>query len=705
MATYRSSTDSKGYTLRLDVNETSYSVENNNSQVSWALYIETSKGYYFQTSGNAVNVSIDGNVYSNSDTYIEMPSATTTLIASGSKPVKHNNDGKKTISVSASFSPSWSASYMPSNLSLSGSLKLTDIPRQANLTEASNFNDEENPTIKYSNPAGNSVSSLQACISLTSSADDIKYRDISKTGTSYTFNLTDEERSILRNATVSFKRTVYMYVRTVIGSNTFYSSKSVEFSIVNANPIFNEFSFEDISPKTIVITGDNQSIIKGQSSIKATIESTNKAVAQKGATMSKYRFFCGDNSVDIDYQTTDVTGILDNVNSGKFEVIAIDSRGNPKSVIKQAINIYEYSPLEKINIEVSRSNGISEDVTLKLEGKVDLFTYGTGNEITFSKYRYKSTRESAWSEYQPITLTIQDNKFSFNNLISGDKGVNGFNIENSYQIEVLIKDKLTEVLYTYTLGSGIPNIALHKNGVSIMGKYDTSIGGDLQVRGKKFDIDSNVRKMRDYIELEDGTDLNTIINNGTYRSVATAHTATMQNVPSQVTGGFTMYVVSYTSTTNNNSYRRQELINSVNTYVRTTSNGGSTWSNWREISLELNYKDNGIVATNEFLNGKRIYTKRFSTTDSIGSGNNYVLEIPHGITNFDELWIDVSYSHFYANKNSARYMSIPIVATAYVSNSNDEISASIYGNNILIIANGGWGNLWTKVVTIKFTYN
>ena len=35
------------------------------------------------------------------------------------------------------------------------------------------------------------------------------------------------------------------------------------------------------------------------------------------------------------------------------------------------------------------------------------------------------------------------------------------------------------------LNSGIPNIALHKNGVGIMGKYDETEGGLLQVAGKK----------------------------------------------------------------------------------------------------------------------------------------------------------------------------------------------------------------------------
>ena len=98
---------------------------------------------------------------------------------------------------------------------------------------------QANPTITYSNPAGNSASSLQACISLTGANADVGYRDISKTGTSYTFNLTTAERNVLRNAcTTSNSRKVTFFVRTVIGGNTFYSTIERTLTIVNANPSF-----------------------------------------------------------------------------------------------------------------------------------------------------------------------------------------------------------------------------------------------------------------------------------------------------------------------------------------------------------------------------------------------------------------------------------------------------------------------------------
>lgn len=285
-------------------------------------------------------------------------------IGSVSGYVGHNADGTRTIHGEAQFVSSpwgWNVTASASNI------VLPTIPRQANISTAPDFNDEENPTITYENKAGNSVGSLQACISLTGSKDDIKYRDINKTGTlSYTFNLTDDERNVLRKATTTNSRTVIFYVRTEIGSNTFYSTLSKTFKIVNGNPVFDDFVFEDVNQETVDLTGDNQSVIAGYSDVKVTIPVSSKATATKQATMNKYRF----NSIDANYSDTEDVSITSNkVTNGDFTVYAIDSRGNSKTVTKNATNVINYTPLQKGNIIANRQNGVSENTILKFDGK------------------------------------------------------------------------------------------------------------------------------------------------------------------------------------------------------------------------------------------------------------------------------------------------------------------------------------------------
>lgn len=119
----------------------------------------------------------------------------------------------------------------------------------------------------------------------------------------------------------------------------------------------------------------------------------------------------------------------------------------------------------------------------------------------------------------------------------------------------------------------------------------------------------------------------------------------------------------------------------------------------------INYIDGEVIATNDYINGKRVYSKRLVTNAAINTANNFIVSIQHKISNYDEMWIDISNSHMYANKKTDNYICLPVVATAYATNSTDEISATIVGNDILIISNASWGTNWTKVVTIKFTYN
>lgn len=120
-----------------------------------------------------------------------------------------------------------------------------------------------------------------------------------------------------------------------------------------------------------------------------------------------------------------------------------------------------------------------------------------------------------------------------------------------------------------------------------------------------------------------------------------------------------------------------------------------------------NIKDNEIYETGEVLNGKRVYAKRLISNASINSSNNYVISIPHNIplNTVDLMWIDASNSYVYnKNENNSFFRILPIIATSYISNSNDKISATIELNNVLIITNGDYTADWTKVVTIKFIY-
>lgn len=362
----------------------------------------------------------------------------------------------------------------------------------AKITEAPNFTDEESPTIKYTNPFGNNVTTLQACISLTGDTDDIAYRDISKTGTSYTFELTDEERKLLRSAATENTLNIKFYIRTDYGQQSYYSYVSKTMSIVNANPIFYNFTYKDINTDIVDnLTGDNQTLIKGYSNIQGTVSVANKAIAQKSATMSKYRLSIGDKTDEVDYSDTeDVSATINGASNNVITMYAIDSRGN--STLKQ-ITASNYINYQKINIGsilVTRVNNVQSETKLKFSGYIWNGNFGlVENSIEECYYRYKKTREDIWSDNITITPTKSSDSFSFESEIVGDLGAIGFDIDESYEIQVFVKDKLSDNYSSpadFILGPGLPAIAIYKNKVAIGGKYDEELGGTFQIFGDAY---------------------------------------------------------------------------------------------------------------------------------------------------------------------------------------------------------------------------
>lgn len=263
--------------------------------------------------------------------------------------VQHNGDGTKTISISARanghadvYGPS-SSTDRSADCVASGTITLDTIPRAASITTAPDFNDEENPTITYSNPAGNNVTSLQACISLTGATDDISYRDISKTGSSYTFNLTESERNVLRKATTgSNSRKVKFYVRTIIGGETYHSPLEKNFSIINYTPTFpvDNIGYYDSNTSISNITGNSEMIVQNQSNL---VVQYTAATPKKSASISTYYFKL--NGVTKTSTSAGGTISFGKINSGSNITLTawcVDNRGNKSADVSKTIKCYEY---------------------------------------------------------------------------------------------------------------------------------------------------------------------------------------------------------------------------------------------------------------------------------------------------------------------------------------------------------------------------
>lgn len=296
----------------------------------------TGESYRGNSRTGAINVTRDGTtIYSGTFTHGAPANSTTTLFTIEFWVYHYDNGDSGTIAASYNYDNGWCTG--------SASTTLTKIPRYATINSAPNFNDDENPTITYSNPAGSAVTSLQACISLTGAKDDVPYRNIPINGTSYQFVLTEEERNTLRKATPNAtSRTVIFYVRTVLAGVTNHSTLTRTFTIS-----------DDVIPTAAVSLSDAErhldkygKYVQGQSKLQVSIH----AEGVYGSTIKSCKTtFDGRTYTEAEFTTDAITG----KDKLELEVVVTDSRGR-SCTVKESIEVYEYNRPKITSIKAKR---------------------------------------------------------------------------------------------------------------------------------------------------------------------------------------------------------------------------------------------------------------------------------------------------------------------------------------------------------------
>lgn len=360
-------------------------------------------------------------------------------IAKGSFTITHAADGSKT------FAASIQAAVYTSTINCVGnsSFALTQIPKQAIITNATNFTDEDSPTITYNNPGGNAVSSLDIAIGWTG-ADDIKYRSVSKTGNSYTFNFTSEEKIKLQDAVTSgTSRIVTIYLRTVTGGTTYYSTINKTLTIANAMPTLRPVLLEqNESLKTAL--GSSDIMLLGESNIYCLAH----ASAYKRASITSVKITNGTRVINSD------TGIFNNANSNIFIFEAVDSRGNKVTetvrretfpyvplTIHASFNEFTASGTASFNVSGNYFNGY--------------FNPSYANTLMVS-YSYGIVGEG-YTNYGHATSSVVNNHYTAN------FNITGLDYTKTYQVKVTAADRFNEVHSAEFRFTGRPIFEWSKN--------------------------------------------------------------------------------------------------------------------------------------------------------------------------------------------------------------------------------------------------
>ena len=254
---------------------------------------------------------------------------------------------------------------------------------------------------------------------------------------------------------------------------------TVNVDLNRARPKNNGFTFRDTNPKSIAITGNNQHLIQGLSTLEISV---NGASSPSQANIVKYVVSQSTQQRTITKAPAKVTMPVDNV--GNISSTVYDSRNMQTSISKQPV-ITPFKFMTLNNLSFDRRNKTEETVFLNLNGKIDLlFLNGkNNNRLKVMRYRYKlnnveSAQWSAWISVLHYSEIDEKGSFNINRLNIG----NTFSTEQNYDFEFNVEDELFNITEKYLLTKSSPTFSLRDKIVAVNKQADTSRVG-LDVKG------------------------------------------------------------------------------------------------------------------------------------------------------------------------------------------------------------------------------
>ena len=392
----------------------------------------------------------------------------------------HNNDGTFTLTGSAGFtSQAW-------GMGTSGnySATLPTIPRGSKINDFSgSFNLGDPLTFSITKNVASYYDVLQIGFIKDNTNEYVLLDTIENVENGYVWNPTESILNTIYTNTpnkdfriLTFKLSTYTdsTKTTQIGDT---NENTIKGMIVNANPTFTSFNYEDVNNKTIALTGNSSKIVKGYSTLHI---SNLVANANKGATLQLIQI----NDIQYPYNENFTIDIEKWV-SNNITIYVIDSRNNStKLEVLIGINFINYTEKTITNKSCLRDGSINEESVLSFSGTFFNSSFGAVNNTLNASYKYKETGSSEWLDGNTqLNLTINNNNFSYEGYIKGDTNT-GFSADKSFDIQITINDLLSERTTTLILAVGEPAIDVYKSNVAFGGIYD-ELENDYQAQFKK----------------------------------------------------------------------------------------------------------------------------------------------------------------------------------------------------------------------------
>jgi len=467
-------------TKKTTFSETNISIENNSSTVKIKIYFSANNSVTYFT-GKTLYCTCRG----------VQKSASVSLSKGGSvtKEFAFDNVIHDVDKVSWSWSIATGTSVL-GTLTDSGQYTLTEIPRNSILESVNEYNSIQVDTVvgsvfvPYFDVNLEDTSEVLELIYDYGGSNETVIKTINDVVNTGTYYFTQEELEDIWDLCpndwgINLKAVLTTYVDgTQIGG---VSTLDVWCWLGEASPIFSIFNYDDINPTTLALTGDSTVIIKGYSNLKYTITDVDKAVAQKGSTMSYYSFKAKNgayiNVNNLVYPIEVFGDSLNAYNQDDFQVIAVDSRGFETNVlISDPTMIKNYVIPSVSNIIAERVDGVSDVVNLSFDARYWVGNFGNGNN-TIAKAYYRVKQDGGdFGNWVDITNAITKDDVngiaSVDNLRVYDSG-NDFAIGVGYTLELELIDGISSSVQFNTINGVYATI---EDGMLLDSYYKDSTG-------------------------------------------------------------------------------------------------------------------------------------------------------------------------------------------------------------------------------------
>lgn len=431
-----SGTNNGTYKLILTVNQQSQDISKNTSTVKWTLELKSTGSYSFATWGSTCKVYIDGAEVYNAWSQKSISAGGSIIIASGTRTITHNSDGKKSISYNAEYNEGSTKYYTPGYISCSGNLSLDTIPRASKPSlitypeSTRNFNIGESIIIHCNRKSTN----FKHTAWLNYGSSKIKIAE----------NITDN----FKFDTSKYLDTFYKYI-----PNNTQGVGNISLDTYNGDQLIGTDSVEFIAnvPIDIVPTIDSVQIDEADENIKSNFDIFIKDVSKLKIKVNA----SGINYSTIKSYKIEVNGAIYNTKEAETDVIRksgeneikitiTDSRGRETSTINK-INVMNYFlPFFGDGVvDRTDSMGFSSEDGTNISTVIDVnYCLLNGENVVWSQLSYKKKNEIKYTDLEPQILDSGRNLNE--NILQLYYKIKDIDVDSSYDVKVTIYDSICE---------------------------------------------------------------------------------------------------------------------------------------------------------------------------------------------------------------------------------------------------------------------